>query len=145
MATPKWFVYGLQGVMGKVVAGAAIDLDTDTIKFMLATTAPTQATDDFRNDVTEATAPTSGYTSGGYTLASSALSVSSLTVSWDSADISSQAIVGTLAFRYGVFYKSLGGASSADPLIGYVDYGSQSITDATLSLTLTNQLTITAS
>jgi hypothetical protein len=30
-------------------------------------------------------------------------------------------------------------------VIGYVDFGAQSVTDATINITLTNQLTITAS
>lgn len=147
MATPKWYTLGMQGVMGKVVGGSPIDLDTDTIKLMLATSSytPSQTADDFRNDVSANEASGgSGYTAGGFTLASSALSISSLTINFDSADISQAITGGPFAFRYGVFYKSVGTAAT-DPLIAYVDFGAQSITDATLTITLTNQLGVTVS
>lgn len=143
MATPKWYANGLLAV-----ANGGVDLDTDTIKLGLYTSSytPTQGTDNFRDDLgaNEASGG-SGYTAGGFTLASKTLGVSSLTLNWDAADISQAITGGPFAFRYGVFYKARGGASSADELIGYVDFGAQSITDATLNITLTNQLTITAS
>lgn len=141
MATPKWFANGL-----KFIANGSVDLDTDTIKFILiASTAPTQATDDFRNDLgTEASGGT-GYTAGGFTLASLTVSLTSLTMNWDAADISQAIVGGPFAFRYGAWYKSRGGASTADELIGFVDFGAQSVTDATINITNTNQLTITAS
>jgi hypothetical protein len=147
VATPKWYANGLEHVTNSA-SGGSVDLDTDTIKLMLVTSSytPTQATDDFRDDVgaNEATGG-SGYPAGGFTLASKTLAATSLTLNFDAADISQAITGGPLAFRYGVFYKARGGASSADELIGYVDFGAQSITDATLNITLTNQLMITAS
>ena len=143
MATPKWYANGLLNVMN-----GAVDLDAATIKLMLVTSSytPAQGTHDFRDDLgaNEASGGT-GYPAGGFTLASVALSVSSLTVNWDAADISQAITGGPLAFRYGVYYKARGGAASADELIGYVDFGAQSVTDATLNITQTNQLTVTAS
>ena len=143
MATPKWYANGLLAV-----TNGSVDLDTDTIKLILVTSSytPSQGNDNFRDDLgaNEASGG-SGYTSGGFTLASKALSVSTLTLNWDAADISQAITGGPFAFRYGVYYKSRGGAASADELIGYVDFGAQSITDATLNITQTNQLTITAS
>ena len=65
-------------------------------------------------------------------------------IQWDADDIT-QSITGSLAFRYGVYYKARGGASSADELIGYVDFGSQTITSATLTINQADPLTITAS
>lgn len=125
-----------------------MDLDTDTIKHILLTASytPNQGTHDFRDDLgaNEATGG-SGYPSGGFTLASKTLAVATLTLNWDAADISQAITGGPFAFRYGVYYKSRGGAASADELIGYVDYGAQSVTDATINITNTNQLTITAS
>ena len=130
------------------VANGNVDLDTDTIKLILVTSSytPDQATHNFRDDLgaNEASGG-SGYPAGGFTLASKALSVSTLTLNWDAADISQAITGGPLAFRYGVYYKSRGGVASADELIGYVDFGAQSVTDATLNITQTNQLTITAS
>lgn len=143
MATPKWYANGLLAV-----TNGSVDLDTDTIKLGLYTTSytPNQSTDNFRDDLgaNEASGGT-GYTAGGFTLASKTLTVSSLTLKWDAADISQAITGGPFAFRYGVFYKSRGGASSADELIGYVDFGAQSVTDATINITLTDQLQITAS
>lgn len=143
MAVPKWYAQGLLAV-----TNGSVDLDTDTIKLALVTASytPTQATDNFRDDLgaNEASGG-SGYTAGGFTLASKALSVSTLTLNWDAADISQAITGGPFAFRYGVYYKSRGGVASADELIGYVDFGAQSVTDATINITQTNQLTITAS
>jgi len=142
MATPKWYANGLLNV-----ANGSIDMDAATIKLLLATSSYTvsQANDNFRDDLgaNEASGG-SGYTAGGFTLASVALSLSSLTLNWDAADISQAITGGPFAFRYGVYYKALGGAASADPLIGYVDFGAQSVTDATINITQTNMLTITA-
>ena len=122
-------------------------MDSDTIKLILITSAytPNQGTDQYRSDLgANESSGGSGYTAGGFTLASTALSVSTLTLNWDSADISQAITGGPLAFRYGVYYKARGGLASADELIGYVDFGAQSVTGATLSITQTNQLTITA-
>jgi hypothetical protein len=143
MATPKWYANGLRHVERGLV-----DLDTDTIKLILVTASytPDQALHDFRDDLgaNEATGG-SGYPAGGFTLGTLAVTVTSLTSNWDAADISQAITGGPFAFRYGAFYNSRGGAASADELIGYVDFGAQSITDATLAITLTNQLGITAS
>jgi hypothetical protein len=121
-----------------------VDIDTGTFKLALVTGSytPDQSAHDFWSDVeaNDATGGT-GYTAGGVTLASVALTKSTNTLNWDAADPTGIAIVGgPFAFRYGVFYKEIG-ASSADPLIGYVDFGAQSVTDATINITLTNPLT----
>jgi hypothetical protein len=130
------------------VSNGSVDLDTDTIKFILLTSSytPAQGTHDFRDDLgaNEATGG-SGYTAGGFTLASKTLAVATLTLNWDAADLSQAITGGPFAFRYGAWYKSRGGAASADELIGYVDFGAQSVTDATINITNTNMLTITAS
>jgi hypothetical protein len=143
VATPHWYANGL-----KNVEKGLVDLDTDTVKLILLTStrAPVQATDEFRSDLgaNEATGG-SGYPAGGFTLASLTVTVTSLTSNWDAADISQAITGGPFAFRYGAFYKARGGASTADELIGYVDFGAQSVTDATLAITLTSQLGITAS
>lgn len=144
MATPKWYPKGMAAVMN-----GTCDLDAaSAYKLGLYTSSytPDQANHDFRDDLgaNEASGG-SGYTAGGFTLASLSVSASSLTVSWDAADISQAITGGPFAFRYGVFYRARGGAASADELIGYVDFGAQSITDATLNITLTNQLQVTVS
>lgn len=147
MATPKWYANGLEHVTSSA-SGGVVDLDTDTIKLILVTASytPDQAAHDFRDDLgaNEATGG-SGYPAGGFTLGSKTLAATSLTLNWDAADISQAITGGPFAFRYGVFYKSRGGAASADEVVGYVDFGAQSVTDATINITLTNQLTIVAS
>src|SRR4051812_6868669 len=149
MAVPKWYANGLLSIAnGNATAGLNVDLDSDTIKLMLVVTAytPNQATHATRSDLgaNEASGG-SGYPALGFTLASKTQSLSSLTLNWDAADITQAIVGGPFAFRYGVYYKSTGGASTTDALIAYVDFGAQSVTDATLNITQTNQLTITAS
>jgi hypothetical protein len=136
------------------VGSGAFDLDTataSTYKLMLVTSSytPDQDIHDFRDDLgaNEASGG-SGYPSGGFSLASVTWTQpgsTGNTVTWDAADISQAITGGPLAFRYGVYYRARGGASSADDLIVYVDFGAQSITDATLNITQTGQLSITAS
>lgn len=143
MAVPKWYANGIKHGLG-----GAVDMDTDTIKFMLLTSSytPVQGTHDFRDDwgANEASGGT-GYPAGGFTVASKTLTVATLTIAWDIADISQAITGGPLAFRYGGWYKSRGGASSADEIFGYVDFGAQSITDATLNITMTDPLNVTVS
>jgi hypothetical protein len=139
VATPHWYANGLLAV-----SNGSVDLDTDTIKLILFT--PTQATNTTRNDfnANEATGG-SGYPTGGFTLGTKTASLTSLTLNHDAADISQAIVGGPFAFRYGIYYKSTGGAATTDAVIGYVDFGAQSVTDATINITQTNQLTITAS
>lgn len=118
-ATGKWYGLGMSAVMN-----AAVDWDSDTIKAGLATVSwtPNQDTDDFRNDVT-AELSASGYTAGGVTLSSLTRTYDAATneIRLDAADLLWTGLSGT--FRYIYIYKSRGGASSADELIGYVDLG----------------------
>jgi hypothetical protein len=149
VATPKWYANGLLSVTnGNATAGLNVDYDSDTIKLMLVTSSftPTQATNTTRNDfnANEATGG-SGYPTGGFTLGTKTASLTSLTLNHDAADISQAIVGGPFAFRYGIYYKSTGGAATTDAVIGYVDFGAQSVTDATINITQTNQLTITAS
>jgi hypothetical protein len=132
VATPKWYANGLEHVTNSA-SGGSVDLDSDTIKLALYTSSytPNQSTDDFRDDMGANEAKT--------------LAATALVLNWDAADISQAIVGGPFAFRYGVYYKARGGASSADEVIGYVDFGAQSVTDATINITQANQLTITAS
>jgi hypothetical protein len=124
-----------------------VDIDTGTFKLILVTSSytPSQDTHNFRDDLgaNEASGGT-GYPSGGFTITPT-FTQSTNTINWDTGDISQAITGGPFAFRYGVIAKILGGAASADPLIGYVDFGAQSITDATLNITMTNPLTVVAS
>lgn len=101
-----------------------IDFDTDTFKAMLVTSAYTPDVDahDYRNDVTNEVAGT-GYTAGGAATAvtvtqdnaNNRVSIAFANITWSAATIT--------AARGAVIYKSRGGASSADELVAYVDFG----------------------
>jgi hypothetical protein len=94
---------------------------------------------DITNEVTGA-----GYTTGGNACAVSVAAVDnvnndveiSFTVtSWTSA---------TITARAGVIYKSRGGASSADELVGYVDFLSNiTSTNGTFAVTVSTPLSLT--
>lgn len=117
-------LYG-QGML-KLVTGS-IDLDTDTFKLLLATSSyvPDLDAHDFRNDVTNELATANGYTAGGVTLTSVTVTYDAASdqVRFDCAD-PSWTFTGAVTFRYGVVYKSRGGASSADELLVLIDFGS---------------------
>ena len=117
------------------MARGAIDFDTDSFKVMLVTStyAPNKDTHDKRDDVTNEVSGT-GYTAGGVAsvctvtkdTANDKVTLSFAAVSWATA---------TITARGAVYYKSRGGASSADELVAYVDFtGDVSSTGATFSL-----------
>ena len=100
----------------------AIDLDTDTFKMLLVTSSYTAAkTHDRRNDITNEVSGT-GYTAGGNAVTvtvaqdntNSRVTIDFTVTSWTSS---------TITARGGVIYKSRGGASSADELVCYLDFG----------------------
>jgi hypothetical protein len=107
-----------------------IDFDTDTFKVLLTTSAYTEDKDahDFRNDVTNEITGT-GYTAGGNT--------ATVTVTRDDANDRVDISLGgttwpasTLTARKAVYYKSRGGASSADEIIAVIDFGADVSTTA---------------
>lgn len=114
-ATLKWYGQGLL----KLVTGA-IDIDTDTFKIMLVTSAytPNQDTHTFRSDVTNEVSGT-GYTAGGATLSGFSISYDAATnqvrIAWTDPTWPSS----TITARGFVIYKSRGGAASADELLAY--------------------------
>lgn len=141
--TFHWYGLGLQ----KAISGT-IDLDTDTFKMMLTTSAytPNIDTHDFRDDVTNEVTGT-GYTAGGATL-------SGVGVTYDAA--SNQVRVtwtdptwpgSTITARTAVIYKSRGGAASADELLAYVTESADvTSTGATFTVDMANPaLTLTVS
>ena len=106
------------------MARGDIDFDTNTFKAMLVTSSytPNKDTHDFRDDVTNEVSGT-GYTAGGVALAvtvtkdtaNDKVTIQLGAVSWASS---------TITARGCVYYKSRGGASSADELVCYADFGS---------------------
>lgn len=128
----------------KYLVTGAVDFDTDTFKVLLTTSSYTEDKDahDFRNDITNEVTGT-GYTAGGNTVT---VTVSAL----DTANDRQEVILGgttwpasTITARKAVYYKSRGGASSADEIVAVVDFGSDvSTTAGTFTLnssTLRNQ------
>ena len=108
------------------IQNGSIDLDTDTIKMMLVTSAyvPNIDTHTKRSDVTNEVSG-AGYTAGGFTLAGKTVTQNNTTNQgvFDADDIVAPNI--TLTDCAGaVLYKSRGGASSADELITYLEFPS---------------------
>lgn len=104
------------------MARGAIDFDTDTFKAMLVTSAyaPDKDTHLKRSSVTNEVSGT-GYTAGG---ATSAVTVTKDTAN-DKVTIQFAAVSwanSTVTARGCVYYKSRGGASSADELVAYNDF-----------------------
>lgn len=118
-------------------ATGAIDYDTDSFKVLLVTSSytPNSDTHTKRSDVTNEVTGT-GYSAGG---ASATVTVSAVDTANDRVDITLGAAswsTSTITARAGVYYKARGGASSADELVAYIDFGSDiTSTAATFSLT----------
>jgi hypothetical protein len=107
------------------MARGDIDFDTDTFKAMLVTSSytPNKDTHEFRDDVTNEAPATGNYVAGG--------EISTVTVTKDTANDRVTIQFGavswsssTITARGCVYYKSRGGASSADELVAYADFGS---------------------
>lgn len=103
----------------------AIDYDTDTFKCMLVTSAytPNKDTHTKRSNVTNEVSASGTYAAGGGT--------ATVTVTNDTANDRQDISLGAVSFtgatitaRAAVYYKSRGGASSADELVAYIDFGS---------------------
>lgn len=107
------------------IANGSIDLDTDTIKLMLVTSAyvPNQDTHTKRSDITNEVVG-AGYTAGGATLANKTVTVNNTTnlAIFDSDDVT--IANATITARGAVLYKSRGGVATSDELISYLDFNS---------------------
>lgn len=121
----------IYNVFKKYIMNGAIDLDTDTINVMLVTSSytPDQDAHDFRDDVTNEVSGT-GYSAGGSALAGKAVTADNTDNEgvFDANDLSWT--TSTITARGAVLYKARGGASSADELIAYIDFGSDKISTA---------------
>jgi hypothetical protein len=105
-----------------------IDLDTDTFKVMLVTSAYTPSIDinSKRSAVTNEVSGT-GYTACGQALANKSVAAENTDNEgvFDADDVTWAG--STITARGAVLYKSRGGAASADELIMYIDFGSDQI------------------
>lgn len=115
----------------KYIMNGSIDLDTDTINVMLVTSTytPDQDAHEFRDDITNEVSGT-GYSAGGSALAGKAVTADNTDNEgvFDANDVSWT--TSTITARAAVLYKARGGASSADELICYIDFGSDKISTA---------------
>lgn len=127
----------LYNSMLKDEAEGSIDFNTDTFKVMLLTSSytPNKDTHTKRSDLTNEVSGT-GYTAGG---ATATVTVSAVDTTNDRVDItlgSASWASSTITARYAAYYKSRGGAASADELVALVDFVSDVIsTGGTFSLT----------
>lgn len=116
---------------------AAIDYDTDTFKVMLVTSAYTENKDTHakRSDITNEVAGT-GYTAGGN---AATVTVSAVDTVNDRVEITlggTAWAASTITARKAVYYKSRGGAATADELIAIIDFGADVISsNSTFTLT----------
>lgn len=135
--------FNFNAAIHKIVTGA-IDLDTDSFKMMLITSALTETEKDsfdFRNDIINEVANGNGYTTGGNacTLTVAAVDntnndveVTCAAVSWPTSTITAAAAV---------IYKARGGLASADELLCHLDFGGNvSSTNGTFTVTPSGSL-----
>jgi hypothetical protein len=106
------------------LANKEIDLDSDTLKVMLCTSAytPNQDTHRYKSSVTNEVTG-AGYTAGGATLAGVAVTYTAgtNTLMLDANDPSWAS--STITARYAVFYDSTPATDATRPLISFVDFG----------------------
>ena len=106
------------------LAAGNVNLATDTLYVMLVTGyTPNKGTHKHRSDVTASEVVGTGYTAGGQALAGIAATEDD-TNHWTLLTATNPAwTTATISATGAVVYKHRGGASSADELIGYVDFG----------------------
>lgn len=143
--TWKWYGNGMLAVMT-----GSVDLNTDTLKIMLTTSAytPDQDAHNFRDDVTNEVGASGTYAAGGGTIAGVSVTYDSATnevrMVWDDLSFTGA----TITARTAVLYKARGGASSADELIAYcTESGDVSSTASTFTVDVpaTSVLKVTVS
>jgi hypothetical protein len=124
------------------------DLGSDTLKFALTNTAPTQATDTvfLPGSLHPPPAAANGYTAGGHTatIASSTESGGTYTLACTTDVVITATAGGIGPFRYVILYDDTAGS---DELIGYYDYGSSITVNSGETFTIdvtASLLTITA-
>lgn len=143
LATPASAASLIYDSFNTDLGSGAIVPGSDTYYVMLVTSSytPSKGTHAKRSDVTNEVSGT-GYSSGGSaSTATVANNTSTHTFTVTFADVSWTS--STITARAAVIYKHRGGASSADNLVAYVDFGSDvSTTAGTFTAHFTGPLTI---
>jgi hypothetical protein len=129
-------LFGLTS-QGMIDGSSPIVWSSATIKTALTTSAwtPNQDTNHFFSDVTNEIGATGTYVAGGLTLGSKASTYDTATdqVRLDGADFSATGT--TTTARRAVVWNDTAGASTTDPVIGWVDFGADvSTTNGTFSI-----------
>lgn len=117
-----------------------IDVDAATWKLALATSSfsPDRDAQDFYNDVTNELPTQDGYTAGGVTLVGCTFSYDATTdqVRLDFTTDPSWTFSASVSWRYGVAYIDTGGASSTDPMMLLLDWGSTQTVSGTYTVNI---------
>jgi hypothetical protein len=132
----------LYSSMKKYIADGTIDLDTDTFKVALVSSAytPNASTHTVYADLTNELSTANGYTLGGASLGSVTWTRSGGTVTFDAADTIWTASGGSIVARYAIIYKDTTTANGiVKPLIAYV---LMDTTPADVTTTSGNTLTL---
>lgn len=113
-----------------------VDIDTDTLKVMLTTSAytPNQDTHRYKSDVTNEITGT-GYTAGGATVTSPTVTYTGASnlITFDAADTSWSSA--SFTARTYVLYDSTPATDATRPLIQYETFGSdQTVTSSTFTI-----------
>jgi hypothetical protein len=118
-----------------------INFSTDTFKMALVTSAYGAAkSHSKRSNITNEITGL-GYTAGGNACAVTVAAVDNVNNDIELSFTVTSWTTATITARAGVIYKSRGGLSSADELVGYVDFGSDvSATNGTFAVTVTTPL-----
>lgn len=118
----------------EAVAEKKHNLGADTLKILLALSAPSASLDAVKADLTDELGTGNGYTSGGSAVTITSSAQSGGTYSLVGNDLVFTASGGSIGpFRYAVLYND---TAANDELIGYWDYGSN------LTLADTETLTV---
>lgn len=131
----KWYRAAFQGQFS-ATAARRVDWVSDTIKCTLHTNSYTfaQDSDDFFNDATNELSTAGGYTAGGVTLGTKSIDVgTTLQVRLIAAN--AQWTSASFTARQAVVWADTAGASSTDPLMMNINFGSdQTVSSGTFTI-----------
>lgn len=130
------------GIRALVTGG--MDLDTDSFKMLLVTSALSETEKDgfdFRNDIVNEVANGNGYATGGKACT---LTVAAVDTTNNDVEVTCDAVSwagASFTAAGAVIYKARGGASSADELLCFIDFGGNvTATGATFTVTPSGSL-----
>ena len=120
-----------------------INCASDTFKCMLVTSSYTASkAHDRRNDITNEVSGT-GYTSGGNSATCTVAAVDNTNNDVEISFSITSWTTATITARGAVIYKSRGGASSADELVCYIDFGADISSSAgTFAVTMNDPIKV---